>query len=60
PEDTPEKKKRFAKEMAALNDRWAKLLAQDPAWNPNLIFNGYRVHLAYPPSARKPWLEDVQ
>ena len=60
PEDTPEKKQRFAKEMAALNDRWAKLLAQDPAWNPNLIFNGYRVHLAYPPSARKPWLEDVQ
>jgi len=60
PEDTPEKKQRFAKEMAALHKRWAKLLIHDPAWNPNLGFNGYRVYLSYPPRIRKPWLDDAQ
>lgn len=35
-EDTPEKKKRFQKELASLHKSWGHLLREDPFYNPNL------------------------
>ncbi len=35
-EDTPEKQRRFGKECAWMERRWAALLKRDPAYNPNL------------------------
>ncbi len=35
-EDTPEKQRRFGKECAWMERRWAGLLKRDPAYNPNL------------------------
>lgn len=36
PEDTPEKQKRFRKEIEYMRDKWGSLLDADPAYNPNL------------------------
>ncbi len=55
-EDTPEKRQRFAGEITLLQQRWGNLLANDPAWNPNLALNGERIGLASPPRVTKPWL----
>jgi GT2 family glycosyltransferase len=38
-EDTQEKRKRFAKEIAALVDRWGEYLGNDPYYSPNLALN---------------------
>lgn len=54
-EDTPEKQRRFAAEVALLQQRWGKLIANDPAWNPNLAYNGARIGLASPPRIDNPW-----
>jgi len=54
-EDTPEKRARFAFEIAHLQKRWGKLLANDPAWNPNLAFDGTHIRLADPPRLKHPW-----
>ncbi len=35
-EDTPEKQRRFGRECAWMERRWAGLLKRDPAYNPNL------------------------
>lgn len=55
-EDTPEKRQRFEKEIAYLQERWGDLLCNDPYWNPNLALNGERIGLAAPPRIVKPWL----
>ena len=54
-EDTPEKCKRFLTEIDLLQKRWGSLLANDPAWNPNLALNGERIGLASPPRVTYPW-----
>lgn len=56
-ECTPEKKARFAAEVDLLRQRWGDLIAADPAWNPNLEYNGARIGLASPPRTVNPWRE---
>lgn len=48
-EDTPEKKSRFAKEIAYMHRRWDHLLYCDPAYNPNLDLHHADFSLAWPP-----------
>jgi GT2 family glycosyltransferase len=55
-EDTPQKQARFAREVSLLQSRWRSSIENDPAWNPNLAWNGSRIGLASPPRLRKPWL----
>ena len=57
--NAPEKQARFIAEIARLQERWGDLLCQDPAWNPNLAFDGSRIHLADPPRVKKPWLREA-
>lgn len=57
PEDTLEKQARFAAEVALLRQRWRDKIAADPAWNPNLDYNGVRIGLALPPRTVNPWRE---
>ncbi len=54
-EDTPEKQSRFSAEVNLLQRRWSHLIANDPAWNPNLAYNGARIRLASPPRLHNPW-----
>lgn len=54
-EDTPAKRERFAAEVALLQRRWAELIAEDPAWNPNLARDGAHIRLAEPPRLAIPW-----
>ena len=55
-EDTPEKKARFQGEIETMMTRWAELLANDPAYNPNLTLVGEDFSPAYLPRWKKPWL----
>jgi glycosyltransferase involved in cell wall biosynthesis len=48
-EDTPEKKLRFEQERAYMLDSWSDIIANDPAYNPNLSLTGTNFELAYPP-----------
>ena len=48
-EDTPEKQRRFSKEVAYMHQRWGKLLQTDPAYNPNLSLTGDGFSYAWPP-----------
>ena len=48
-EDSPEKMTRFEKERNIMKQRWEKLLAQDPSYNPNLTIETEDFALAYPP-----------
>lgn len=52
---TPDKIDRFRRELQALQDRWEKVLENDPYYNPNLSINGCRGDLAFPPRVLKPW-----
>lgn len=52
-EDTDEKKDRFANEVRFMLDRWGGVLADDPAYNPNLSLQSLNFELAFPP--RKRW-----
>lgn len=54
-DDTPERQARFQAEVARLQMRWGELLANDPAWSPNLTLDGSRVRLATPPRVTRPW-----
>ncbi len=58
-EDTPEKQRRFESECSYMHRRWGELLANDPAYNPNLALDRDSFFLAFPPRVRKPWLADV-
>jgi O-antigen biosynthesis protein len=55
-EDTPEKKARFQSEIETMMTRWPELLADDPAYNPNLTLVGEDFSPAYLPRWKKPWL----
>ena len=57
-EDTPEKLARFEKECDYMRRRWGDLLANDPAYNPNLALDRVNFLLAIPSRATKPWLTD--
>lgn len=46
---SPEKKARFDGEVAWMQQRWGDLLAQDPAYNPNLMLAREDFSLAWPP-----------
>jgi len=48
-EDTEEKKKRFASEVALMARRWDSRLNNDPAYSPNLSLEGLNSELAFPP-----------
>ncbi len=48
-EDTDEKKARFAGEIQFMKDRWAAVLQDDPAYNPNLSLQSLNFELAFPP-----------
>lgn len=56
-DDTLEKKKRYEMEVAFLQKKWGNLLLSDPAWNPNLAFDGAALRLAFPPRLSKPWFQ---
>ena len=51
-EDTPEKKARFQSEVARIWERWGPLMADDPAYNPNLTLMFEDFSLAWPPRGR--------
>ena len=55
PEDTPEKKLRFRREMTYMQTRWGHLLQHDPAHNPNLTLGNSWPYLAAAPRAKRPW-----
>lgn len=48
-EDTDEKKRRFAAEIALMESRWGDELPFDPAYNPNLSLNSFSCELASQP-----------
>jgi O-antigen biosynthesis protein len=48
-EDTPVKKARFAGELAYMQKNWREVLANDPAYSPNLTLNAQDFSLAWPP-----------
>lgn len=48
-EDTPEKQLRFRDEVLYMQKRWAKLLMNDPAYNPNLALDREDFSYAWPP-----------
>lgn len=53
-EDTPEKQRRFAGEIAILQARWPELLAHDPCYSPNLTIQSEDFSLAWPPRRTMP------
>lgn len=48
-EDTEEKKARFRREISIMRERWGTLIANDPAYSPNLAITGETFDLAFPP-----------
>lgn len=50
---SPAKRQRFDQEQEYMRSRWAKLIADDPAYNPNLTLYAEDFGLAWPP--RVPW-----
>ena len=48
-DDTPEKVKRMRSEIDFMQDRWGALLANDPAYSPNLTLDYEDFSLAWPP-----------
>lgn len=48
-ENSPEKIARFNREVAYMQQRWGKLLLNDPAYNPNLTWEREDFSLAWPP-----------
>ena len=53
-EDTPEKIARFEREFAYMREKWAPVLDDDPAYNPNLTLAREDFGLAWPPRPRLP------
>ncbi|WP_233523413.1 glycosyltransferase family 2 protein [Dyella solisilvae] len=49
PEDTPEKRERFAREVELLRRRWGRQLDYDPAYNRNLTLTAEPFALSFPP-----------
>jgi glycosyltransferase involved in cell wall biosynthesis len=48
-EDTPVKKARFSGELAYMQKHWGYVLANDPAYSPNLTLSAQDFSLAWPP-----------
>ena len=48
-EDTPEKIKRFIGEVEYMQNRWKKIIANDPFYNPNLTIMAEDFAVAFPP-----------
>jgi GT2 family glycosyltransferase len=48
-DDAPERKARYAGEIAYMRSRWASMLRDDPAYNPNLSMRTCGSELAFPP-----------
>jgi GT2 family glycosyltransferase len=48
-DDSGEKRERFLREIALMEQRWGRLLERDPAYNPNLSLDGKGFDLADPP-----------
>ncbi len=53
PDTDPDKRNRFAAEMAHMRRRWGAVLQHDPCYNPNLWLNGHDWGLASPPRIGK-------
>lgn len=49
--------RRFRDEINYMNKMWGHVLANDPHYSPNLTTKGGDFALAFPPRARKPWLD---
>ena len=49
----PEKRKRFEQEIAYMQSRWADLIANDPAYNPNLTIGSEDFSFAWPPRVER-------
>jgi glycosyltransferase involved in cell wall biosynthesis len=52
-DDAPEKRERFAREIAYMHGRWGALLLNDPAYSPNLTLHHDDFGLAWPPRTPK-------
>jgi len=48
-EDSPEKRGRFATEVAYMKQRWGTILRNDPAYSPNLTLDREDFSIAWPP-----------
>jgi glycosyltransferase involved in cell wall biosynthesis len=55
-DDTPEKRARFASEVAYMRANWAEWLDDDAAYSPNLTLDTGDFALAFPPRVSKPWI----
>jgi hypothetical protein len=53
-EDTPEKVARFDAEVRYMKVRWSKVLANDPAYNPNLSLEAEDFSWSWPPRVHGP------
>ena len=51
-EDTPEKKRRFYSEAKFIQQRWGKILREDPAYSPNLTLDREDFSLSWPPRVK--------
>jgi len=51
----PAQKARADRELAALRERWADALLEDPYHSPNLSLSSNVPRLAWPPRERRPW-----
>jgi GT2 family glycosyltransferase len=51
-EDTPEKKRRFYSEAKFVQQRWGKILLEDPAYSPNLTLDREDFSLSWPPRVK--------
>ena len=54
-DDTPEKRARFARETAFLQQRWGDRLLDDPYYSPNLSLYSETAQLAWPPRTSRLW-----
>lgn len=53
-DDTPEKSARFNREVSYMQQRWAHVLPNDPAYSPNLTLLYEDFSLAWPPRSSEP------
>ncbi|OGB21690.1 MAG: hypothetical protein A3I66_16335 [Burkholderiales bacterium RIFCSPLOWO2_02_FULL_57_36] len=58
-EDSPEKQKRFQRELSYMQQRWGYLFNNDPAHSPNLSLSMSYPQYALNPRTTKPWLEYI-
>ncbi|WP_146749573.1 glycosyltransferase [Ensifer adhaerens] len=56
---SPEQKELQRIERGYMQARWGRLLEHDPHYSPNLTLSNEDYNLAFPPRARRPWLEEA-